>query len=189
METEITVEVFESEENAIRHLMNLGFEKLRQFNMNDSYFSKHSTNKLKKMQYKNVIKNSLIVREFVGHDDKVLLLYKNKVVKNDVVLMEEKVNAKLSDKASAVKVLKLAGLNNWCNANQHLTIFRKGDFEFALQMVEGLGLFIEYEEDETVTGLKPNEKIEKMIEKLSGLGLKLGNDYACKKPFMILHKG
>ena len=189
METEITVQVFETEEDAIKKISALGFEKLRQFNMNDSYFSKYSTSKLKKMQYKNVIKNSFLVREFVGHNDKVLLLYKNKVVKNDVVLMEEKVNAKLDSKESAVKILKLAGLNNWCNSNQHLTIFRKGGFEFALQMVEGLGLFIEYEEDETVAGLEPDKKIEKMIEKLSGLGLKLGSDYACKKPFMILHKG
>ncbi len=188
METEITVEVFESEDEAIKKISALGFEKLRQFYMNDSYFSKYSTNKLKKMQYKNVIKNSFLVREFVGNNDKVLLVYKNKVVKNDIVLMEEKVNAKLDEKSSAVKILKLAGLNNWCNANQHLTIFKKGDFEFALQMVEGLGLFIEYEEDESVAGLEPNEKINKMIEKLSGLGLKFGNDYSCKKPFMILHK-
>ena len=188
METEITVQVFAEENEAIKTIQGLGFEKLRQFYMNDSYFSKHTANKLRKIQYKNVIKNSFLVREFVGYDDKVLLIYKNKVVKNDVVLMEEKVNAKLDSKESAIKILKLAGLNNWCNANQHLTIFRKGDFEFALQFVEGLGLFIEYEEDESVAGFEPEEKIEKMIEKLSSLGLKLGKDYACKKPFMLLHK-
>lgn len=188
METEITVQVFAEENEAIKTIQCLGFKKLRQFFMNDSYFSKYSINRLKSMQYKNVIKNSFLVREFIGHDDKVLLIYKNKVVKNDVVLMEEKVNAGLDSKQNAVKVLKLAGLNNWCNANQHLTIFRKGNFEFALQYVEGLGLFIEYEEDESVAGLEPEEKIKKMIEKLSGLGLKLGDDYACKKPFMLLHK-
>ena len=58
METEITVQVFETEEDAIKKISALGFEKLRQFNMNDSYFSKHDMSKLKKMQYKNVIKNT-----------------------------------------------------------------------------------------------------------------------------------
>ena len=189
METEITVQVFVDEDEAIKAILGLGFEKLRDFYMNDSYFSRYSTNKLKKMQYKNVIKNSFLVREFIGDDDKVLLIYKNKVIKNDVVLMEEKVNAKLDAKENTVKILKLAGLNNWCNANQHLTIFSKDGFEFALQNVENLGLFIEYEEDESIKGLEPQEKIEKMVVKLKSLGLKLGDDYGCKKPFMILHKG
>lgn len=189
METEITVQVFEKEENAINHLIEIGFEKLRQFDIIDNYFSKYSQSRLKKMSYKNVIKNSFLVREFAGGRDRVLLLYKNKVIKNDIVLMEEKVKTELDSKDNAIKILRLAGLNNWCELNQHITILRKGDLEIALQRVDNLGLFIEYEEDKSVADFETEEKMKIMIERLSGFGLKLGKDYACKKPFMILHKG
>lgn len=65
-------------------------------------------------------------------------------------------------------------------------LFQK--MEMAVQDVENLGIFIEYEEDESVSGLPVSEKINKMKENLKDFGFVLGDNYGCKKPFMMLHK-
>ena len=57
METEVTVQVFGTEEDTINHLLKQGFENYEKFDIIDNYFSKYSQSRLKKMSYKNVIKN------------------------------------------------------------------------------------------------------------------------------------
>ncbi len=75
-----------------------------------------------------------------------------------------------------------AGLNNYCTLMNNSFVFRKGDIYFALQVIEDLGIFIEYEEDETIPqGLTPNEKIDIMLNRVKSLGLPIGENYSCKK--------
>ena len=47
---------------------------------------------------------------------------------------------------------------------------------------------IEYEEDESMKDLSPDQKFSYMVNITKNLGLKLGNDFSCKKVFMLLHK-
>lgn len=187
METEITVQVFETEENLVKKLESLGFQKTEDVLMKDSYFSKYSLSKLKKMSYKNVLKNSLLVRSFGGERNSNWLVYKNKVVKNDVVVQEEKIKTSIDSVENTKEILLHAGLCNWCNLTQNMHIYKKEETVFAVQVVEGLGTFIEYEEDETMAGFSIAQKIKHMKSKLLELGLNLGDDFACKKPFMMLH--
>lgn len=57
-----------------------------------------------------------------------------------------------------------------------------------VQVIENLGIFIEYEEDDSMTIIKQQEKIDYMCNVVNSLNLKLGNDYFCKKVFMLLNK-
>lgn len=57
-----------------------------------------------------------------------------------------------------------------------------------VQVIENLGIFIEYEEDNSRTIMKQQEKIDYMCNVVNSLNLKLDNDYFCKKVFMLLNK-
>lgn len=57
-----------------------------------------------------------------------------------------------------------------------------------VQVIENLGILIEYEEDDSMTIMKQQEKIDYMCNVVNSLNLKLGNDYFCKKVFMLLNK-
>lgn len=57
-----------------------------------------------------------------------------------------------------------------------------------VQVIENLGIFIEYGEDDSMTIIKQQEKIDYMCNVVNSLNLKLGNDHFCKKVFMLLNK-
>ena len=65
-------------------------------------------------------------------------------------------------------------------------------FELALftntKQLKGLELFIEYEEKSWHKNLSPVEKFYKLSEEIRALNLNIGDDFSCKKPYMILHK-
>ena len=95
---------------------------------------------------------------------------------------------KIDDGQKGVSILKSAGLNNWCNLkNDNIVYVDKSGFEIALQVVDGLGIFIEAEEDNSIANLSEEQKFDHLKNKVAALGFKLGDDYSCKKPYMILH--
>lgn len=187
-ETEITVQVFNKLEEIKTILDKQGFAHIKTKTLNDYYFSRFDNQTIKELHYPQLLANSFLIREIGLPDKKIVeLLYKNKSIdENGVVISEEKIKSNLDDFENAVKVLKKAGLNCWCNLKQDLFIYAKEKIEFALQVVEGVGIFIEYEEDESMTGLSEQEKINIMLANLKEIGLKLGDDYSCKKVFMKL---
>lgn len=190
-ETEITVEVFDDIESIDDVLKSQGYEICRVFDLFDYYYSKYSTQELKLMTYNEMIANSFLVRNIVcGDGQKVLLTYKNKEFdKNNNVISEEKVNCNIDNVDNALRLFDLAGLNMWNKMLQHISVYKKGDIEFAVQHINGLGTFIEYEEDDTMSNLKtPDEKIEYMLNILRGVGLKIGEDFSCKKVYMKFKK-
>ena len=69
-----------------------------------------------------------------------------------------------------------------------MLVYKKENVEFALQIIDELGIFIEYEEDETMQALSEKEKINVMLETLKNLGLKLGDDFSCKKVYLKFKK-
>ena len=140
------------------------------------------------MSYKSLIKNSFLLRKVVKEKDKLQLCYKDKKIKNNCVIGETKIVSNIDDFEKAIKIFDMAKLTNWCISKNYSTVYRKGELSFALQDVEGLGIFIEYEEDETMNGLSPNQKIDFMKDIVNNLGLKLGEDYSVKKPYLMLHK-
>ena len=188
METEITVQVFMKAEDVKEYLLKNGFEILEIYDINDNYYSKYRLSKLKKMSYKSLIKNSFLLREIVDDNPRCQLCYKDKIIKNDVVIAETKYTSQVVNKNDAEKVFEMSGLNLWCKSYNHTFSMKKDDIFLAVQDIKGLGCFIEYEEDESMNGMSPMQKIEYMKGILNGLGLPLGKDYNVKKVYMLFKK-
>ena len=83
---------------------------------------------------------------------------------------------------------KFSGLNNYASVKNNSYVYKKDEIVFVVQVIEKLGIFIEYEEDDSMTNKNQQEKIEYMCNVVNSLNLKLGNDYFCKKVFMLLNK-
>ena len=79
METEITVQVFDSLKDINFILLQKGFCLKEKVFMQDWYFSKFSTKELNEFDYPTLIKNSFIVRKVVDNETNTFICYKNKV--------------------------------------------------------------------------------------------------------------
>ena len=188
METEITVEVLDKASNVIEYLVKNGFTVTEVYDINDCYYSKYPLNKLKKMTYKSLIKNSFLLREIIDDRVRYQLCYKDKVIKNDTVISESKYTSLVDNIDNTKKIFKLSGLNMWCETKNHTHCMKKGNIFFAIQEISGLGTFIEYEEDEIMLGMTPEEKIDYMKNILANLNIPLGKDYNVKKVYMLFNK-
>lgn len=142
------------------------------------------------MTYQNLISQSIVIRQIITDSEKCEICYKDKVFDNDGnVVGEEKITTQISDLGSVKQIFLRAGLNNYCTLFNTSFVFRKGEICFAVQAIEDLGVFIEYEEGETLPqGLSPHEKIDIMLARVKSLGLPVGDDYSCKKVEMYLQK-
>ena len=188
-ETEITVEVFDSLDNITSLLKEKQFKLLEEYDLVDYYYSKYPTDELKNFEYKDLIANSFLVRQVIDVNPKNLLTFKSKDLDDaGNVISEEKINCGIDKLSEALKIFNLSGLNCWCKLSQHLLIFKKGNIEFAVQIIDNLGIFIEYEEDDTMKDLNKLEKINFMINTLKSLGLKIGDDFSSKKVYLKFKK-
>lgn len=187
-ETEITVEVLDNLDQTIQTLLSQGFEITREFDMTDYYFSKDSIETLQSLDYKDLINHSFLVRK-MSNPASTTIMFKSKVFDNDNnVISEEKIKCKIDNMDDAIKIFNLSGLTQWCDITQHMLIFKKDKIHFALQIIEDLGIFIEYEEQDHMKDLSEQEKIDTMLEDLHKVGLNLGNDFSCKKVYMKFKK-
>lgn len=187
-ETEITVQVFEEKEQILSHLQKQGFKLERTFQLNDWYYIRHDN--ISGMTYQELLSQSILVRQIIADSEKCQICFKDKAYDKDGnVICEEKIVSLVDNLANTKQIFLRAGLNNYCTLMNNSFEYRKGDIYFALQVIENLGIFIEYEEDETIPqGLTPNEKIDIMLNRVKSLGLPIGEDYSCKKVQMYLQK-
>lgn len=164
-QTEITVQVFDSFENLSENLKNNGYEIVGKCDLNDFYYSKYSNDELRLFSYENLLSNSFLVRKVSSEtENSVSLIYKNKEIdKYRNVISEEKTKVLVDDLNKTLKIFDLGKLNRWCELTQHMTIFNNSKYEFAVQEVEGLGLFIEFEEDDSMQNLTIDEKMKYML--------------------------
>ena len=190
-ETEITVQVFNDPNEIEKVVRASGFEPVRKFEMRDRYFTKLSDPKA--AAYEELLNASLIIREVAENNVMVTALLHKKKTFDEAgnVISEEKFKTPLTDADSAATVLEMSGLERWCTVRNSSVVYKNKDGdEFALQKIIGLGTFIEWEADEKLAEkLTPEAVFVVLKKKVSALGLRLGEDYSCKKPFMILHNG
>ena len=181
-QTEITVQVLLDINTAQKLLVKQGFKLIETFELYDYYFSKHSKNELKKLSYAQILNASFLLRKIKGNTTKLKLVYKNKTLdKFNNVVSEEKVESTIGNLNNVLKIFKLSNLNCWCELHQINYVYIKNNVSFLLQDAKDLGVFIEYEEDETMLNLTEEQKIDFMIKQLKQLNLPLGSDYSCKK--------
>lgn len=183
--TEITVQVFNDLEYVKSFFENLGFSFVEKYYMNDFYFSKFNVEELKQMEYLQILNNSFLVREIKDDSCSVQLIYKKKEVdEKGQVLNEEKVRVKLDNLENALKIFNLSKINKWCELKNTTYVYKKGEIELLVQNVDDLGVFIEFEEFDSIKNLSDTEKIEYMTSYLKTFNLKFGEDYSCKKVYM-----
>ena len=182
-ETEITVQVFADLKTIFRQLKSLGFRQVREYGLHDWYFT--SLPLTNQIDYPTLMQNSFLVRQVTGDETTAKLCYKDKTIDpNGNVTSEAKIAVPVSDLAGTLQIFQAARLNHWCELKQTLYVFRQGSTEFAVQDVADLGIFIEYEEDETMTGMTTQAKMDYMYAALQKLHLPLGSDRSCKKAYL-----
>lgn len=191
-QTEITINIKKDISSVKNKLESLGFVEIEKYTGIDNYFTTIS-GEISSTDYKTLLDSSIIIRSFSSKSKKDktnLMVYKNKSLdKNGVVLSEEKTSTTVENLDNTLKILKLAGLNNWLSLNQQNSFYKLGEIEITVGTVKGLdGTFLEIEEYPSISMLSPEEKIEKMIEIIKKLGFDSGNDYSVKKAYMLFKK-
>lgn len=116
------------------------------------------------------------------------VIKKKTIDENGNVIYEEKTIVNVDSMDNLIKILKMANIHSWCVIENNSFIYKKGEIELNIQIVKDLGIFVELEEFDSIKNFTGNEKIERLKNICSSLNLKIGDDFNCKKSFMILHK-
>lgn len=188
-QTEITVQVFEDFESIKNKLEKCSFLPAETFVLDDEYYSKYSLAKIVSLDYAALIKNSILLRQITDAKTQTQLIYKNKTIdQNGVVVAEEKHKTTIENKSAAQNILSKVGLVCYSKLLQKCHVFKSPNYSLVVQMVDNLGIFIELEESKQMSALSVGEKIAQLTRLAQSFNLKLGTDYSCKKPYMMLHK-
>ena len=111
--------------------------------------------------------------------------------KNDMVISEEKINVSINDIQSAHKLFKKINFKNLVDVKYDVIVYSNNDYEFAFQNLEGLGLLLEFENENDFEGVSDeaiaNEK-QKMYEIIKNYGIKVENNYDIKKAYELVMK-
>lgn len=191
-EIEITTKLNHTMNEVASILTKQGF-KLKEFKeMKDKYLT-HNSNELTKDNIIDVLKNSILIR-YVCVDYMYIykmLIYKNKEYDNDVVLTEEKITVNIDDIDKIENLLKKIGFKNIVEVNTDMYVYQNDKLEFAIQDIEGLGLYIEYENLNSFNNSTPEEIIkekEKMLDEIRSYNLDVDDDYDVKKAYTLIKK-
>lgn len=189
MKTEVTVEVKEKLESALEKLLNQGFQIVEKFELHDWYFSTYNKKEVKSINYEDLMNASILLRSVVSDNPCNLLIFKKKDIDNNGnVIGEDKNEIEISDIKTAIEIFSNQGQYNWCHMINKSLVLKRGIMSFCLQIIAGLGIFIEYEEKIIHAALSDKNKFQALKDELKTLNLNLGEAFSCKKPYMILHK-
>lgn len=189
-QTEITVQIFEDIKNVFTKLETLGFKWKDTFTGIDQYFTTLSPEQVKTASYKELLDNSIIIREFdkaSTNTHQTMLVHKKKTLDSqNKVIGEEKTSLVIDNSTTASKMLTNAGLVNWMTLSQQNSFYTSGEKTVIAGTVKGLnGSFIEIEEYESIKDLPEKEKFDKLSQFVDSLGFNHGDDYSCKKIYML----
>lgn len=189
-ETEVTYEVFDDLNAVDAKLKAKGFKNARRFILEDHYFSHLTMAEIAAADYETLINNSFLVRSITENDNVgQKLCYKKKEYDElGNVVSEEKIAANIDSAAKARQIFISAGLSEWCALVNNSCVYQNGNREIAIQAVEGLGVFMEIEEDETIQALSSGDKLKELIAFAKSTSIMLGDDFSCKKVYMKLKK-
>ena len=188
--TEICVQIYSDFEKVKQILLSQGFEFLESHSNYDTYFTSIPKEKVKQVEYKELLDNSLIIRNIKGENlDIKNIVYKKKTLdEQGNVTNEIKTKLKIDDIEKAKLIFNNMGLCCWCDYVNQNNEYKKGEITLNLQYVENLGVFVEIEEFESIKDKTDTEKFSILKDIIKSFNLPMGNDYSCKKPFMFLNK-
>lgn len=187
--TEICVQIDGNIEEIKKVVLSHGFEFLEAYNNYDTYYTSLPKNEIMKVSYKDLLDNSLIIRNIKGENfDIKNIVYKKKTLdKNGNVTNEIKTKVKIDNIENIKTIFNNIKLNCWCDYINNNNEYKKGEIILNIQYVKELGTFIEIEEFESIKDKSDDEKFSILMEIINAFGFPLGKDYSCKKPYMILH--
>ena len=189
---EITVKVNNTLDEVDKILISKGFKLIRKSRVEDEYVCPNDIN-VNRENILKVLSSSVLIRYLKTQDGEFKkITYKDKKYdKNDMIISEEKINVSINDIQSAHKLFKKINFKNLVDVKYDVIVYSNNDYEFAFQNVEGLGLLLEFENENDFEGVSDeaiaNEK-QKMYEIIKNYGIKVENNYDIKKAYELLMK-
>ena len=189
---EITVKVNNTLDEVDKILISKGFKLIRKSRVEDEYVCPNDIN-VNSENILKVLSSSVLIRYLKTQDGEFKkITYKDKKYdKNDMVISEEKINVSINDIQSAHKLFKKINFKNLVDVKYDVIVYSNNDYEFAFQNVEGLGLLLEFENENDFEGVSDeaiaNEK-QKMYEIIKNYGIKVENNYDIKKAYELVMK-
>lgn len=189
---EITVKVNNTLDEVDKILISKGFKLIRKSRVEDEYVCPNDI-KVNRENILKVLSSSVLIRYLKTQDGEFKkITYKDKKYdKNDMVISEEKINVSINDIQSAHKLFEKINFKNLVDVKYDVIVYSNNDYEFAFQNVEGLGLLLEFENENDFEGVSDeaiaNEK-QKMYEIIKNYGIKVENNYDIKKAYELVMK-
>lgn len=189
---EITVKVNNTLDEVDKILISKGFKLIRKSRVEDEYVCPNDIN-VNRENILKVLSSSVLIRYLKTKDGEFKkITYKDKKYdKNDMAISEEKINVSINDIQSAHKLFKKINFKNLVDVKYDVIVYSNNDYEFAFQNVEGLGLLLEFENENDFEGVSDeaiaNEK-QKMYEIIKNYGIKVENNYDIKKAYELVMK-
>lgn len=186
---EITTRVNNKLDDAIAILASQGFEKIRESRVEDKYLTQNIAN-LSNDNIMEILTTCVLLRYLKVNNKKITkITYKNKIIENNEVISEEKINLNCEDLKMAEKLFKALKFQKLVEVNYDVIVMAKNGVEFAFQNVEGLGLLVEYENTKDFS-LATNDEIrlekKNMLKEIQSYGLNITNEYDIKKAFELI---
>lgn len=180
MEKEITVLVDSDYETLQKDLYDKGFKIEEEYNLNDVYMLDERVD-ISNMNYLDILKNCILVRNIVGFEMELLYKYKKYDVNGDI-LEQGKVKCPITDVSKAIKFMETIHYKRMFEINDDCIVYTNGKNKLAVQLVNDKYIFIEMESDEN-----NNKSIEELENDLLSYNLPIDkNNFFVKKAEMML---
>lgn len=188
---EITVRVKEPLDKAINKLEKLGFENIRESNVDDVYMTQLK-DKLNKENIQYILSNSVLLRYLnVNGKEFKKISYKNKIYENGNVISEKKVNVECNSLESAKQLFECLNFEELVEVKYNVLVMEKNGIELAFQYGDDIGVLIEYENKNDFSN-KTNEEIrlekENMYNYIKKSGIEITEEIDVKKAWELIEK-
>ncbi|MBR3211198.1 MAG: hypothetical protein IKF71_04605 [Bacilli bacterium] len=187
---EVTTNVKQSLEEVHDILSKQGFECIRKSRVEDRYMSPENE-ELTKDNIISVLMHCVLIRYLCvdGKETYKNITYKKKDYSGDTVLSEEKIVLKIEDLEKAEKLLKALKFEKIVDVRYDVIVYKRGNVELAFQLVEDLGLLVEYESTRDFQDVSKEEILaekQKMLQELKSYQLEVSDDYDVKKAYQLI---
>lgn len=180
MEKEITVLVNSDYETLQKDLYEKGFKIEEEFNFNDVYMLDERVD-ISNMNYLDILKNCILVRNSVGIEMELLYKYKKYDVNGDI-LEQGKVKCPITDVDKAVRFMETIHYKRMFDINDDCIVYTNGKNKLAVQLVNDKNIFIEMESDEN-----NDESVDEMKEDILSYNLSIDeSNFFVKKAELML---
>lgn len=190
-QVEITLRVKKDLNENLKILEEKSFKKIRESNICDIYMTQYF-NELKANNIEYVLSKCLLLRH-LNENGSIFkkVTYKNKIFENGNLISEEKINLDCNDLEKAEKLFSVLEFKELIKVKYKVIVIAKNDLEFAFQVVDGLGLLVEYENKNDFDTVSNEEIIKikhKMKEEIESYGIDVENTTDVKKAKELIIK-